>query len=75
MASPPPPAAGFDLANFTSVDLNVTLYATIESFFTRLGQKEFIESDVLTNSMQTLGYPVRCLISCCSLHRQATIVS
>jgi hypothetical protein len=43
------------------VDLNVTLYATIESFFTRLGQKEFIESSVLTNSMQTLGYAVRIL--------------
>ena len=47
------------LTNFTAVDVNVTLYATIDSFFTRLGQKQFIESAVLSNSMQTLGYSVR----------------
>lgn len=58
LAAPPPPNVEFSLANFTAVDLNVTLYATIESFFTRLGQKESIESTMLSNSMQTLGYPV-----------------
>lgn len=46
------------LADFRAVDINVTLYVTRDSFFTRLGQNELIAGTSLGMSMATLGYTV-----------------